>query len=179
MVLGRVQRSVARGMATGLGVTFLVLVLVPVMWSRGVGHDSLEARFEWLSLALLLPAATLAFAIARLAGHRFFTPQDMDGSALTAGTDRARLLQSLLQNTLEQVALALPVYFAWAMFAPGRLLPTLPAAGCLFLLGRLLFFRGYVHGAAARALGFALTFYPTLVLVLALAGEVAWMAIGG
>jgi hypothetical protein len=41
----------------------------------------------------------------------------------------------------------------------------LPAAAILFLIGRILFFLGYAEGAASRAFGFALTFYPTLMLL--------------
>ncbi len=51
-------------------------------------------------------------AIARMAKHRFVTAADIDGSALSVGTARARTLQSLLQNTTEQLAFALPVYVA-------------------------------------------------------------------
>lgn len=163
MALGKAQRGVLAGMFAGLGVT--LLLLAATAW--GVESGSGTSRLEWLALASILPALSLAIAIARLARHRFFTPADFDGSALTAGTDGARLLQSLLQNTLEQLALALPVYVAWAVLAPMEWLPTLPVSAGLFLLGRLLFFRGYAHGAAARSFGFALTFYPTIVLLLA------------
>ena len=41
----------------------------------------------------------------------------------------------------------------------GALLITLAA---MFGAGRLLFWWGYVRGAAARAFGFALTFYPSV-----------------
>lgn len=162
MAFGKAQRGVLAGMLAGLGVT--LLSLAATAW--GVEPGAGTSRLVWLALALILPTLSLAIAIARLAKHRFFTPADIDGSALTAGTDRARLLQSLLQNTLEQLALALPVYVAWAVLAPVEWLPTLAASACLFLLGRLLFFGGYAHGAAARSFGFALTFYPTVVLLL-------------
>jgi len=52
---------------------------------------------------------TLLICIARLAKHRFFTPEDINGSALTSGTERARLLQALLQNTREQTCPAVPI----------------------------------------------------------------------
>lgn len=162
MALGKAQRGVLAGMLIGLGVSLLLLVAAACCVEPDIG----TSRFQWLALALVLPALSLMIAIARLAKHRFFTPQDIEGSALTAGTERARLLQSLLQNTLEQLALAVPVYVAWAALAPLGWLPTLPASACLFLLGRLLFFRGYAHGAAARSFGFALTFYPTIMLLL-------------
>jgi len=73
----------------------------------------------------------------------------------------------MLQNTLEQGALALPVYLFWALDAPPRLVPAVAGAALLFLVGRILFFRGYARGAAGRALGFRLSFYPTVVLLLA------------
>ena len=90
-----------------------------------------------------------------------------DRGGLTAGSARARLLQAMLQNTLEQGALALPVYLFWALDAPPRLVPAVAGAALLFLVGRILFFRGYARGAAGRALGFRLSFYPTVVLLLA------------
>jgi uncharacterized membrane protein YecN with MAPEG domain len=37
----------------------------------------------------------------------------------------------------------------------------------MFFVGRLLFIRGYADGAPARALGFALTFYPTQLMLIA------------
>lgn len=36
----------------------------------------------------------------------------------------------------------------------------------LFSIGRWLFAAGYARGAGARALGFALTFYPTVAALL-------------
>jgi hypothetical protein len=110
----------------------------------------------------------LFICIARLAKHRFNTPQDIQGGALTEGSERAKLLQSLLQNTLEQAVLALPIYFAASIFFPSGLLPLVVAAAFLFVVGRLLFFRGYAGGAASRAVGFGLTFYPTLALLVVL-----------
>jgi uncharacterized membrane protein YecN with MAPEG domain len=49
-----------------------------------------------------------------------------------------------------------------------------PVAAILFVIGRVLFWRGYAAGAPHRALGFALTFYPQLVMLLAIAG---WLAV--
>ena len=127
---------------------------------------------------MLLPAATLLVCIARLAAHRFFTPEDIHGSGLTGGTERAKLLQSLLQNTLEQCCLAIPVYLATAILAPASLLPVVPTAAVMFLVGRGLFFAGYAQGAPSRAYGFALTFYPTLLLLVLLLVLGAFCATG-
>ena len=45
-------------------------------------------------------------------------------------------------------------------------------AATLFVIGRVLFWRGYASGAPARALGFALTFYPQVVMLVVIAGVV-------
>ena len=44
----------------------------------------------------------------------------------------------------------------------------LPAAAFLFAIGRMLFIVGYRRGATGRSLGFALTFYPTVLLFVGL-----------
>jgi len=65
--------------------------------------------------------------------------------------------------------LASLAYAAWLLATPTS--DPWPPVHCavLFSIGRLLFFAGYARGAAARSLGFALTFYPTVgLLVLSL-----------
>jgi hypothetical protein len=155
--------GVAAGMAAGLAVTLLGL-LWPGLPS---GPTDTGARLSaWLACDLAA-SAWLAVAVGRLARHRFFSDDDIDG-ALSAGTPRAAVLQSLAQNTLEQTVLAVVAYGAW-LLAPRPDAPIATAwiaVGC-FSLGRLLFFVGYGRGAAARAFGFALTFYPTVGLLIA------------
>ena len=165
VIWSHLQRSVALGIGIGLVVTLASLTFVGLMQPLGPMAGSLGSRLEILALCALAPSFALAFSIARLARHRFRTPQDLNGSGLTSGTEQARLLQALLQNTLEQLALALPVYAAWALLAPPHLIAALPVSALLFLIGRGLFFRGYARGAPGRALGFALTFYPTISLL--------------
>jgi hypothetical protein len=139
------------------------------------------AAFDWAGSArapspsaapVLLWAATssltslwLFLAVARLAAHRFLSPQDIAGAGLTTATPRARVLAALVQNTLEQTVLAVVTYGVWlALAGPARGLLVV-ACAVLFGAGRLLFFLGYEHGAAARAVGFGLTFYPTVGLI--------------
>ena len=160
-----VARGAASAMLTAIVAFALAITLVSPAWN--VGSD-LTSRIALASWAVLLPAATLFVCIARLGAHRFFTPADIHGSALTSGTERAKLLQSLLQNTLEQCCLAIPVYVATAILAPASFLPVVPAAAVMFLVGRVSFFAGYAQGAPSRAYGFALTFYPTVLLLVLL-----------
>jgi hypothetical protein len=166
------QRGVLIGMAAGLGVTIVVLAgaiveappaLLPepglaAAWAHALAWDALVV-------------ACLAGNIGRLAAHRFFTPADIDGGATSDGTAAARLLQATLQNTLEQTVLATATHAIWAATAPLTWQAAIPAAAVLFVIGRVLFWRGYAHGAPARAVGFALTFYPSVVMLLALAAR--------
>jgi len=100
-------------MAAGLAATLLAL-----LWpGLPLGPTDLAARLSAWFACDLAAGLWLAIAVARLARHRFFSDQDIDG-------------------------------------------------GC-FSLGRLLFFLGYLRGAAARSLGFTLTFYPTVGLLVA------------
>jgi hypothetical protein len=165
--MDKTQLGVARGMGLALLTAAAAFAFSATYVSRvwGVGPD-LASRATVASWALVMPAFALFVCIARLAKHRFFTPEDIHGSGLTGGTDRAKLLQALLQNTLEQSCLALPVYIATCIVAPAPLLPVVPAAAAMFLVGRLFFFAGYAHGAPSRAYGFGLTFYPTVFLLL-------------
>lgn len=167
------QSGVLRGMLAGLAITIVALalamhgVLTPLM----PGADSsLDFALKWDTLVI----ACLAINIGMLARHRFFTPDDIDGGGLTAGTSKAHLLQSMLQNTLEQAVLALGVHLCFAAVMPRAWQAAVPVAAMLFVIGRVLFWRGYASGAPHRALGFALTFYPQVVMLLAIAG---WLAV--
>ncbi len=163
------QRGVALGMAGALATTLAVLWIAhrhaPAGWLAG---DETAVRLRVAAWSVLCASIALCVCIARLAKHRFFTPVDIDGSGLTEGSARAKLLQALLQNTLEQLCLAGAVYFAAALLFPLAWLAAVPSAAALFLVGRVLFFARYERGAPARAFGFALTFYPTVTLLVSL-----------
>lgn len=131
------------------------------------------ARLALWAGCSLFASSWLLFAVARLARHRFFSADDIEGGGLTSGTERAKVLQALLQNTLEQSVLAVIAYGASLALEPDR--PALIARCCAcFAIGRMLFFIGYERGAVARALGFVLTFYPTVALIV-LALPSAWI----
>jgi hypothetical protein len=113
MTLSEKQRGVLRGMAIGALAAVLLIVLGVVLNPFGYRPDVTIS--ERLSIALKASAFLclfLAVSVGRLAKHRFFTPEDIDGGGLTMGSDRAKLLQSILQNTLEQSVLAAFVYLS-------------------------------------------------------------------
>src|SRR5262249_31447292 len=150
--LDATQRGVMAGMmgalATALVVFWAVPRFAPAHFLLG---EELPVRLRAAAWSILLASFALFVCIARLAQHRFFTAADIHGSALPEGTTRARLLQALLQNTLEQAALATAVYFGAALILPLRHVPDVPAAATMFLVGRVLFFARYERGAPARA----------------------------
>lgn len=161
------QRGVAIGAISALLMSVLCIILAAHYASGFFDVDvSLEFRLRLFAVSLMGPTATLLICIARLANHRFFSEDDIDGSALTDGTPQAKLLQALLQNTLEQLAIAAPVYFLAALTLQSAMLGVIPAVGGLFFVGRMFFFKGYAKGASSRAFGFALTFYSTVSLAL-------------
>jgi MAPEG family len=168
MPLSNKQQGVLRGMIAAVVLSAAGLttgaILYPEHW---LPDDAGNARFSFAARSILFLGFWLMISIASLARHRFLTPEDIDGSGLTTGTNTAKMLQAVLQNTLEQTVLAGLTYGAFAALAPVSLLGALPAATLLFLCGRALFWYGYANGAASRALGFALTFYSTALLLLA------------
>ena len=166
-------------MATGLVITLLALTLAVIAPPYAVlpGQETSAVLVHALKWDVLL-VVCLTANIAMLARHRFFTPADINGGGLSEGTSEAQLLQSILQNTLEQSVLALAVHASWAAAMPQTWQAAVPAAAILFVLGRVLFWRGYARGAPARALGFALTFYPSVLMLLLVVGRLAWGVLG-
>ena len=163
------QRGVLSGMLAGIATTVGALgaaLALPPMRALTLGgaYSRLEFWTEWALVALL----PLLLTIGMLAQHRFLTPEDIGGSGPAPGSARARVLQAILQNTLEQTVLWFAVTVIWAVRMPVQTLGVLPVSAILFVLGRALFLGRYERGASARALGFALTFYPSVLMALLL-----------
>ncbi len=166
MALTEKQLGVLRGIVLGAAIT--VIVLVAAIATDPISYSAEASVGQRLTFALktdLLLALWLGVSIGLLARPRFFTPEDIDGSGLTQGTERASVLQSTLQNSLEQTVFAVLAHTIWAATMPSSWIAAVPAAAILFLFGRILFTRGYSGGAPSRALGFALTFYPSVLML--------------
>lgn len=179
MALDSKQAGVLRGMLAAAALALVVGVVVIVAPPAALvplanTAERLAAAARWD----ILVVACLVLAIGSLARHRFFTPADIDGSGLTAGSDRAHLLQAILQNTLEQAVIAIGAHLVWAATMPPAWQAVVPAAAILFVFGRIAFVAGYARGAPARAFGFALTFYPTVFMLLASGVALILRAVG-
>ena len=165
MTLSSKQVGVLKGMASAMLLSIISIWIAVHFDPFNYSNISLLGeRLAVLGLSLILPTLLLIVSIGRLARFRFFSPEDIDGSGLTLGSAKARVLQSLLQNTLEQFVIMFGTYTAWVLLMPASWLSVVPVSSVLFAIGRLSFFKGYSHGASARALGFALTFYSTALM---------------
>lgn len=156
------QKGVVRGVIPAAALSVLGLCGAPLLLPESaLPADEPGARIAWAVQWSLLPILTLMVAVARVGNHRFYTPEDIDGSGLTSGTPQVQVLRAVLQNTLEQTVLVVAAYAIWSVVMPRRWLWSIAIAALFFVAGRIFFARGYTRGASGRALGFGLTAYST------------------
>ncbi|MCJ2012451.1 MAPEG family protein [Methylobacterium sp. J-076] len=158
------QRRVAVGMASGLAITALALTLATSWEPVGMPVKPLAERLQAALRTDLFVIVWLAAAIANVARLRFFSLDDIAGSKAGPGSKPVQDAVAFLQNTLEQSILAIPTHLAFATAAVHPM-SVLMMVTALFCVGRAMFWIGYQRGAHGRALGFALTFYPTVALL--------------
>jgi hypothetical protein len=164
MALSGKQKSVVGGALVGLAGA-IALVTCAAALSVSMLEASLTGdRLSLLAACLVSPTVCLTAAIAKMANHRFSSTDDIDAAAGGDPTTKARILTAILQNTGEQTVLAALVYTIAAVLLPASLTDAIAYAAVSFLIGRVLFTLGYEGGAGRRGAGFALTFYPTIIL---------------
>ncbi len=152
--------------ASSLGAAAITALILWFAWSAGERWlpriDDLGERLGFalrLDLAVLL---CLAVAIFRVSTQRVRSVEDIGGSASPSESTAVRQSRAILQNTLEQVVLAIPAHLALATVLPSERTAVLAALVLLFVTGRVAFAVGYPHGAPGRSLGFGLTVYSTM-----------------
>lgn len=165
----REQRRVAAAMGAAL---LTAMALLSLAFACAGAEQPFIDRLQTTLRADLFVLLCLAVAIGDVARRRFLSPQDLAGAATTEASPDVAAARAILQNTLEQSVLAIGAHLALTAAFGGSRLPVAVLVG-LFVAGRVLFNAGYRHGASARAFGFALTFYPS---VLALAAAL-WLTL--
>ncbi|MFQ3787111.1 hypothetical protein [Halomonas sp. A29] len=166
--LQRVERTIRFNGTLGLvlfgaatGVAYLLLPSVvdfPVL---------LAERLAFAARASAVVLFCVLVAVGLVASTRRVSPEDVGGSAAGPPSERLAIYVAFLQNTLEQAVLAAGFYLAFASLVAGAWLTLIPVSVAFFVIGRVLFLRGYRRGAEGRALGMVLTMTPTLVGYLA------------
>ncbi|RZM03435.1 MAG: MAPEG family protein [Sphingomonas sp.] len=151
------RRGVAQGMAAGLLVAIVALAV-------GLNSDAAGGPTETLGAAVAILGSWIAATVGNVARLRFFDDSGIGAAATGADPLAIRIARAVAQNTLEQAVIAGFAYAALTYVA-GSAGTIALLVGC-FSLGRVLFWTGYARGAAARAFGFALTFYPSVLALL-------------
>lgn len=169
--LAREQRGVARGAFVAAVVALLTLAFA--WWSAGRWIAPRTDIADRLALALRLDLAVLlclVAAIGRVANQRFRSAEDIGGAGSPGESPMVHRSRAILQNTLEQVVLAIPVHLALALLLPADRMAVIAALVLLFVIGRIAFTVGYPHGGPGRAFGFGLTFYPSVAALVVATG---------
>jgi len=168
----RKQILVGLGMAAAV-VLLLLLYGMPGLAARFASPlaDDDGARLAFAARWMLVPALCLFAGIAAAANRRFFSSEAMDGTR----TPQSRALEINLrynQNTLEQTVLATVAWSGLSLTLPHERLGLIAMLAIVFAIGRILFWIGYLIAPWARAIGFGLTFYPTVVVLIWLAARI-------
>lgn len=153
--MSRDQRLILAGMAVALGIT-VALFFLPV------GHGGGDA-LRIACFCLLGPALCIMAGVGFIANRRFFHAEAIHGGAQTPAIE---LGQRYLTNSIEQGVLAATAWLAFAAVAADRAAAMLPVLAATFVAARIAFALGYAIAPWARAFGFALTFYPSVAVIL-------------
>eukprot|EP01084_Bolivina_argentea_P221774 375550_1 len=152
------QRGVFFGMALAMGCTIASFFSANKLFIvADQDENELLYTLKWFAL----PIGCLAFGIANIARKRFFSPLSITGKK----TDELEMDLRYLTNTTEQLLLFLPIHAIIAFCYEGNS-PYIICNTVLFTFGRILFWNGYLNSPndpGKRALGFAATFYPSLL----------------
>ena len=144
-------------------VIFLALYVFPA-WVNPPLHMDYGQRLSWVLPYTLVPVTVLAVRVMQLSFHRISSPNGID-AALKPPSREIIIMQSIIQNTLEQLLIAVPVYMTAAVRLRPHRLMAIPAAASLFMAGRISFVLGYKGSSPGRAYGFITTVIPSLLLL--------------
>jgi hypothetical protein len=123
--------------------------------------DDPASRLAFVAHWLILPGLTLLAGILAVGGWRAGLAEAIDGTR----TPRNRYLEITLrynQNTIEQLLLAAIAWAGIALIVSREQVLVIPALACLFVLGRITFWVGYLGHPQARSFGMVTTALPTL-----------------
>ena len=123
-------------------------------------EDDPASRLAFVAHWLILPAATLLAGVVAVSGWRAGLAQAIDGTRAPVNRGLEITLR-YNQNTLEQLMLAAIAWTGIALTVRPDQTLVIPALACLFVLGRITFWIGYLLHPQARAFGMVLTALPT------------------
>jgi hypothetical protein len=158
----RKQLIVLGGFAPALVAVILMYQNAAQLFARvTLPADDTASRLAFVADWLILPGISLLAGIIAVSQRRFFNVQAIDGTRTPAHPSLEINLR-YNQNTLEQSVLAAIAWTALARAVLHEKLVLIPAMACLFGIGRIAFWIGYLLHPLARAFGMVLTGLPTL-----------------
>lgn len=117
-------------------------------------------RLEYALRCDFFAALCLLAGVAKIANRRFVIPDAIGGGP----SPSIEIDQRYLQNTLEQLVLAIVAHLALVTIVVPESIRAVAVLVALFVIGRVTFWIGYHYSGPARAFGFATTFYPTVAV---------------
>jgi glutathione S-transferase len=111
---------------------------------------------------LVIALALVEFFLFGLAVARARTRYQVPAPATTGNAVFERYFRAQM-NTLEQLVIFVPAIVLFAHYINAYVAAAL---GALFIIGRALYFRGYVKAPEGRHLGFGLSAIPNLALLI-------------
>lgn len=138
-------------LAATVGIFFALLPLIPP-------PDAIAGTADRLAFAARLiawPAMLVLAMVAATSGSRALG--NLYDPIADGETRLYRLSQNVLTNSVEQIAVFAPLMLAAATVIPAEDLGALTAATILYVLGRVVFWAGYLVHPYARAPGMAMT----------------------
>lgn len=156
--VGMVAGAVFCGVWVWMGYGFIDIELP--LWVTTGDRLAYAVKCEFFAALMLL------FGVMAVAGQRFFSGQAIEGQ--TEGLPSAITINlRYIQNTMEQLILLIITHMAYAATADSGEMKIIPLLVSLFIVGRICFWIGYHQNALSRSFGFAVTFYPTVFMMIA------------
>ena len=122
--------------------------------------DRLAFVFQFELFAMLM----LLAGIGSIAKQRFQNKDAIDGA--TSNLPSAiEINLRYLQNTLEQFVLVVIAHLVLVTVIDSESVKIIPILVCWWVIGRILFWVGYHQFPVGRAVGFGITFYPTVCVI--------------
>lgn len=144
-----------------VAVTLGIMALLRGVFAAPAGVSGIDGRLAYGAPLLAWPALILllmVFGVMAARGRSVaLNPIDDPESR------GLRVSQRVLSNSVEQAAVFVPAFLALTVTIPLPSLPMLPVLVLLFMVGRVLFWAGYLIHPFARAPGMAATLTTSIV----------------
>ncbi|XP_038071784.1 transmembrane protein 79-like [Patiria miniata] len=159
------RKRVCVSAAFGVSLTYIAWVYAPFAVPSDPNlTDRLVFTLRWLALSILP-----IFVGIQLVGTIRFANMDTAGVVTTTAYAEGlvRLRQRALQNTLEQTAMHVPLMLILGTYLDSNHLKLVPIIICLFVLGRIMYFIGYLFTGnhINRGFGFVLNMFPNIMVL--------------